>query len=109
MRFLLSRKVFPTSLAENGEIEIELSMTGKGKINHLYRGLRSHLETGGFSVVLGDIGNWENGVRQYLSECYNFLIVLMCEIESNRVKIPVNDVACPPKLGSPDMRQSLVR
>ena len=56
-RFLPDRGSVLTTVAENGEIGVELSIEGKGEIDHLYQGLRTHLETGGFSQVFDEIGN----------------------------------------------------
>jgi len=53
--------------------------------NHLYQGLRSHLESGGFSEVLKNIQDWETGAEQYLAKCHDLL-------ESVKGKIPDNEV-----------------
>ncbi|MFC2072284.1 tyrosine-type recombinase/integrase [Chloroflexota bacterium] len=53
--------------------------------NYLYQGLRSHLESGGFSEVMEKIQDWENGAREYLSKCSDLL-------ESVKGRIPKDEV-----------------
>jgi len=89
----------PIVIAENGEISVELSLEGRGEIGHLHKGLRSHLETGGFSGVLDKIRDWRKGGGQYLKQCHDLLAVVMGEIQGGKAKIPNDDVELNKKAG----------
>jgi excisionase family DNA binding protein len=57
----------------SGEISVNVSIDNNGKMDILQSGLRSYLETGGFSGILIDIHNWREKLEQYLRECHDFL------------------------------------
>lgn len=86
------RKYPPIIIAENEKISIEVSIEGKGEIDHLQRGLRKHLETGGFSKVLDDIGIWKQGIADNLVRCHKLLRLVRKKIEkSYNVSVPIDD------------------
>ena len=58
--------------------------------NHLYQGLRSHLQSGGFSDVLKQIRDWETGAGQYLAKCQDLLKGVKSKIPSNEVRVSPN-------------------
>lgn len=88
----------PIIIDKNHKISIELSIDGDGEIGHLYQGLRCHLETGGFSGALREIGNWKKGVGQYLEKCHGLLRVALGEIRG-QAKIPNDEVERNEKIG----------
>jgi len=89
----------PIIIAKDEKISVEISIEGKGEIDHLHKGLRSHLETGGFSGVLDKIRDWRKGGGQYLKQCHNLLAVVMGEIQGGKAKIPNEDVELNKKAG----------
>ncbi len=81
----------PIIIAENEKISIEISIEGKGEIDHIHKGLRSHLETGGFSKVLDDIGIWKQGIADNLVRCHKLLRLARKKIEkSYNVSVPID-------------------
>lgn len=95
-RFSLDRGGFLISVGQEGEIGVESSIKGKGEIDHLHQALRTHLETGGFSQVLDEIGNWANKVANNLLECHIFFTLVKEELEkSYGVSIPMKDEGQP--------------
>jgi len=89
----------PIIIAKDEKISVEISIEGKGEIGHLHKGLRSHLETGGFSGVLDKIRDWRKGGGQYLKQCHDLLAVVMGEIQGGKAKIPNEDVELNKKAG----------
>ena len=82
-------------------LEIFELRTGRGGVdlvigpeqveNHLYRGLRSHLQTGGFSEVLNEIDEWKKGTERYFVKCHDLFKSVRGEIPGDEVTIPLND------------------
>lgn len=80
----------PIVIAKDKKISVEISIEGKGEIDHLHKGLRSHLKTGNFSQVLDEIGNWRQGVTDNLAKCHGFFALIKKKLEkSYSVSIPL--------------------
>lgn len=69
-----------------GRSTVTLSIDQEG--NHLYQGLHSHLETGGFSDVLEEIREWKHGAGLYLAKCHDLFKNVRGEIASDEVIVP---------------------
>lgn len=63
--------------------------------NHLYRGLRSHLKTGGFSEVLYQIREWKDSAGEYLIKCNDLLKIVRGEIPNDVAIVPPDGEAKP--------------
>jgi hypothetical protein len=91
-RLLLGRGMFPISIANKGEIKVDLSIEGETEITHLYQALCSHLRTGGFSEVLDKIDTWRSAVVDNLQECHRLLRLVRERLEKTyNVSIPGED------------------
>ena len=73
----------PIIIAKDEKISVEISIEGEGEIDHLHKGLRSHLETGNFSQVLDEIGNWRQGVADNLVRCHGFFTLVKKKLEKS--------------------------
>ena len=73
------------------KISTKLSIDGKGELDHLYQGLRCHLETGGFSEVLTEISNWKKGMKKYLKYSHDLLTTAQSGIKGQS-KIPDDEI-----------------
>jgi hypothetical protein len=58
---------------KSGKISVPVSIDTDTEMDSIHTGLRSHLETGGFSEVSVDIHNWKVGIGHYLERCHNLL------------------------------------
>lgn len=81
----LGRDELPVNISETGQPTIGLEFAG-----HLYKGLRSHLDIGGFSEVLSGIDNWKGVMASNLLACHKLLTMVKGEVEkSYQVTIPI--------------------
>lgn len=88
-RFFLGREMFPISIGERKEIEIELRIEGDQAIAHLYQGLRSHLKTGHFSEVVVKTDSWKLAAAENLEKCYELITLVRKDVEETYgVSIP---------------------
>ncbi len=55
--------------------------------NHLYQGLRRHLESGGFVKVLEQIEDWKVYAKQYLGKCHDLFEMVKGKIPETEIKI----------------------
>jgi hypothetical protein len=69
-------------------IRAVLSTDSEGSMEHLYEGLRRHLETGGFRDVLRDINNWKRGVEQAFQKWHDILKRALDEAAKGHREIP---------------------
>ncbi len=78
---------------ETGDQEIEVRFsTDEGVRDHLFAGLLSHLESGGFADVLSDMEVWKSKAVSYLADCRYLVRQVVSNIEKNRgVIIPRDD------------------
>ena len=90
---LIGHANFQVSVSKKGkEIEVRLSIEGEDETIHLYEGLLSHLETGGFLEVLHDIEDWKSRVAVNLGESHEFLLGVKKRIDKSfKVSIPIED------------------
>ncbi|MBI4286192.1 MAG: helix-turn-helix domain-containing protein [Chloroflexi bacterium] len=79
----------PIRIAENETISVDIAIEGN---------LRSHLETGGFSDVIGEIDNWKSGLGQYLRKCHDFSSLPMRKVKV-QAKFPDDAVERNEKVG----------
>lgn len=77
---------------KNGKISVELFPAEPGLEGHLWRGLRSHLESEGFSGVLGEIDNLNGSIVQYIDNCHHLMKAAQSKI-GTKVKILTEDAA----------------
>ena len=81
----LGRDGLPVNISETGQPKVGFEFVG-----HLYEGLRSHLDTGGFSEVLSGIDSWKGGVVSNLLACHKLLTMVKGEVEeSYQATIPI--------------------
>ena len=82
----LGRDGLPVNISETGQPKVGFEFVG-----HLYEGLRSHLDTGGFSEVLSKIDSWKEGVVSNLLACHKLCTMVKEEVkESYQVTIPID-------------------
>ena len=78
-----------------GGLSVNISETGQPTVGpefagHLYKGLCSHLDTGGFSEVLGRIDSWKEAMASNLLACHKLLTMVRGEVEKYyQIAIPV--------------------
>lgn len=81
----LGRDGLPVNISETGQPKVGFEFSG-----HLYKGLRSHLDTGGFSEVLSRIDSWKRGMASNLLACHKLLTMVKREVEEiYQVAIPL--------------------
>jgi len=60
---------------QDRKVSIDLGMDEEGPNGHLWKGLRSHLETGGLAEVLDQIREWKGALAQYVKKCHPLMKV----------------------------------
>ncbi len=85
-------------IGENGKISFGVGLEHRAQESDLWQGLYSHLETGGFSGLWGEISDWEGRVGQCLQKCHDFLRLAIGEI-GKLIKIPDDKVERHEKMG----------
>jgi excisionase family DNA binding protein len=93
-RLLLGREGLPISIAKDRTIRVQNNLEeGEGQPTYLWQGLRSHLQTGGFSNLLDMIRLWRKEVGDNLLECHKLLEFLRRKLQKTfNTPIPTDDV-----------------
>jgi excisionase family DNA binding protein len=91
-RLSLGKEGLPISVAKDRTIHVQSNFESEGQPTHLWQGLRSHLQTGGFTDLLDIIRLWREGIADNLLECHKLFEFLRLKLQKTfNASIPTDE------------------